>query len=98
MLLVMRLMEYPFEVAALYDKSYKQLMHDPANFWAKHSRKNVSEEFKQLTSMLLQHQPAGRATMADIVAHEWMRGEVATDQEFATHVQAFMDAAQAARQ
>ena len=36
--------------------------------------------------MLLQPEPAGRATMADIVAHEWMRGEVATDEEFAAHV------------
>ena len=82
----MRLMEYPFDVASLADKSYKQLMQDPAHWWAQHRTKEVSEEFKQLTSMLLQQEPAGRATMADIVAHEWMRGEVATDEEFAAHV------------
>ena len=98
MMLVMRLMDYPFDVASLQDKKYCSLMREPNAFWQKHAKKGVTAEFKQLISMMLQHEPAGRATMADIIAHQWMRGEVCTEEEFVAHVQDFMEKAMKARE
>ena len=53
-------------------------------FWKKHEedyQKGFSPEFKDLISCMLHVNPQNRLCMADIVGHDWMKGETATDEE-----------------
>ena len=80
MLLVLRLMAYPF--SQVKDKAFNQFSRNPAVFWERHAARGVSEEFKQLAALLLAPEAGSRPTMADVLGHRWMRGEVATREEF----------------
>lgn len=82
MLLVLRLMAYPFEEASTRDKGYIEMSRDPTKFWGRHATKQVSEEFKNLVALLLAPEAGSRPTMADVLGHRWMRGEVAAPEEF----------------
>ena len=77
--LVARTMTYPFENATTTDYNYMELQHNSADFWAPYKEQyNISDDFIALVSCMLQANPSGRPTMADIIGSKWMRGEVAT--------------------
>ena len=78
-MLVMRICEYPFTQASLGDSTYRTLLEQPIDFWAPIKAKyRVSDDFICLISSMLQHNPAGRPTMVDLIGSKWMRGETAT--------------------
>lgn len=68
-------------------------------FWRKYRKniKGLTEEFIHLITSMLQHNPASRPTMSDVLGHPWFRGDVVSDEQFAQHCQAFMEAAKADR-
>jgi len=53
----------------------------------------VTEDFKELIEGMLAYNPTTRPTMADILGHRWMRGNVCTKEEFAAKCKSFMSAA-----
>ena len=91
MLLVMRIMAYPFKHAC--DSMYKELVEKPQKFWARHAKKGVSAEFKNLIALMLNPETTMRPTMADVLAHSWMRGESVTKEEFVATFQEQMQQA-----
>lgn len=46
---------------------------------------------------MLQFNPASRPTMADVLGHEWFRGETVTQAKFVEHCTSFMEKAKADR-
>ena len=51
-------------------------------FWAHQYKGFVySEDFKDLINNMLQLDPKQRLSMADIIGHPWMQGEMATHEE-----------------
>ena len=52
---------------------------------------NLTDEFKQLVSLMLKHNPMARPTIADILGHPWMRGDVPTKEEFTDHFKLLMN-------
>jgi 2-oxo-4-hydroxy-4-carboxy--5-ureidoimidazoline (OHCU) decarboxylase len=42
---------------------------------------NISNEFKDLVARMLEYREEARLTLADIMAHPWMRGRIATHAE-----------------
>lgn len=97
MMLVLRLMAYPFDNASMDDPEFKRIYEKPATFWQSHERANVSEEFKSLVGLLLAPEPGARPTMADVLGHPWMRGEVASRDDFVARFKPTMDGAVGAR-
>ena len=69
----------------------------PARFWQNYDKWKVSEDFKELVSLLLAPDPGSRPTMADILGHEWMREEVVTTAELTECLGKVMEAAEAHR-
>ena len=69
----------PFTLAVPEDKFYKFLCKNRADlFWRYHSKSHLSNEFKDLLTSMLQPIPPHRLTLADVVGHPWMEGEVAS--------------------
>jgi serine/threonine protein kinase len=73
----------PFTKAEPNDPFYRLLCANRADlFWKAHSKNKpadfFSEEFKNMITAMLQFDPALRLSMADIKAHPWYTGEVAT--------------------
>ena len=85
MLLTVKAMIYPFDSAKLgIDRHYTALQQNPKQFWEQESyvKLNLSEDFKELVALMLKHNPMARPTIADVLGHQWMRGEVPTKDEF----------------
>lgn len=57
----------------------------------------MSDEFKSLVGLLLAPEPGARPTMADVLGHAWMRGEVATKADFVARFGPIMQGAISAR-
>jgi len=97
-LMVARLVAYPFNVASMNDDKYKLLAgENSAMFWKSYKKMGISDDFIHLVTSMLQHNAASRPTMADVLGHKWMRGEVITKEQFADHCSAFMEKAKADR-
>lgn len=84
----------PFTKAEPNDPFYRLLCANRADlFWKAHSKNKpngadfFSEEFKHLITTMLQFDPSHRLSMAEVKAHAWFNGPVATlediQQEFA---------------
>ena len=75
----------PFTVANDEDDWYRYICEGRMDlFWKKHEQdfaKGFSHEFKDLISCMLHVNPQNRLCMADIVGHNWMKGETATFDE-----------------
>ena len=83
MLLAMRTLHYPFTKAYYTDEKYLNLMSgDSQTFWYTYEKLELTPEFKDLVHHLLQEQPSSRITMADLLGHAWMKGEVVTHEQF----------------
>lgn len=82
----------PFSQAVPQDRFYKFISGNRADvFWRSHARNKsggFSKEFTEMLTCMLQLIPSQRLTMADVVGHPWMKGEIATEEmvhaEFAT--------------
>lgn len=77
----------PFNQAVPRDPHYKLLVKfRPDMFWKSHEQGKApgffTEEFKDLITNMLAHNPSSRLSMADIIGHPWMQSE-----ETATHQQ-----------
>jgi len=80
-LMVARLVAYPFNNASLNDDKYKLLAgENSALFWKPYKKAvpGLTDEFIHLITSMLQHSPAARPTMADVLGSRWMRGETVT--------------------
>ena len=75
----------PFTVANDEDEWYRFICEGRMDlFWKKHEldfTKGFSDEFKDLISCMLHVNPQNRLCMADIVGHNWMKGETATSED-----------------
>jgi len=73
----------PFDTAKLSDPRFLRIAENRYDtFWA--SFENICdfpEDFKDLINNMLQLNPLQRLSMADIVGHPWMQGEMATPEE-----------------
>ena len=99
-LMVARLVAYPFNTATMTDEKYKLLQGADSHLFWKTYKKTVpglSDSFMQLITSMLQFNPASRPTMADVLGHEWMRGDVVTRDQFVDHCTEFMEKAKADR-
>ena len=72
----------PFNSAHPQDPHYKLLATNRADlFWKQHQNNKpkgfLSEEFMDLITNLLQFNPAARPSLADVVGHPWMQGQIA---------------------
>lgn len=74
----------PFNQAVPKDPHYKLLVKfRPDMFWRSHEQGKpagfFTEEFKDLITNMLAHNPSSRLSMADIIGHPWMQtGETAS--------------------
>jgi len=75
----------PFTKAVPEDPFYKLICANRADlFWKAHSRNKpngaefFSEEFKNLITAMLQFDPTQRISLAEVKAHPWYNGPVAT--------------------
>lgn len=79
-LLVAKIMEYPWKKPDRYSGNYEKLVDDygtrSEKFWSNYANCNLTTEFKCFIESMLAFNPTTRATIADILGHEWMRGEV----------------------
>ena len=79
----------PFSRAEPTDPFYRLLCANRADlFWKAHAKNKPGnmaffpENFRNMITAMLQYDPAARPSMADIIAHPWVReGEVATLEE-----------------
>jgi len=78
----------PFTKAVPEDPFYRLICANRADlFWKAHSKNKpngaefFSEEFKNLITSMLQFDPAHRLSMAEVKAHPWFNGTVATYEE-----------------
>lgn len=74
----------PFQRASPQDQHFKLLAMNRADlFWKAHSRNKAAgfytEEFKDLITNMLQLIPTHRLSLADVVGHPWMQGQIATE-------------------
>lgn len=72
----------PFTNATNGDRFYKFISGNRADvFWRSHGRNKkggFSKEFQDMITCMFQLIPSQRLTMADVVGHPWMKGEIAT--------------------
>jgi len=78
----------PFTKAVPEDPYYRLIYANRADlFWKAHSKNKpngvefFSEEFKNLITFMLQFDPAHRLSIAEVKAHPWFNGTVATIEE-----------------
>lgn len=75
----------PFAKAMPTDQHYKWFhKNQSSSFWKMHGRYQkggFSEEFIDLITQMMQYQPAQRLELADLLGHEWLKGEIATTEE-----------------
>ena len=76
---------FPFGEATNDDNVYKRLINDrPDLFWILNEssgKEPFDNEFKDLLTLMLHHQPSLRIPFSDIVFHPWMAGEVAAKEQ-----------------
>jgi serine/threonine protein kinase len=67
------------------DQFYAKFISRPDLFWRQHSQSKAvrsngepyfSEEFKNLITFMLQHDPTLRLTLQEVKAHPWYKGEI----------------------
>lgn len=67
------------------DLFYRQVIEKSELFWKVHSNDKptgfFSEEFKNLFDSMVANDPSERLSIAEVVGHPWMQGEVATEEE-----------------
>lgn len=73
----------PFQRAEPTDPFYRLLCANRADlFWRAHSKNKpvgfFSESFMHLITAMLQFDPAQRPTMAEVLQHDWLQGEMPT--------------------
>jgi serine/threonine protein kinase len=75
----------PFTAAQPSDPFYRCLAGKRGDiFWRTHCKNKengeayFSEEFKSLIESMLALEPSSRASVADVLAHPWMKGEMPT--------------------
>ena len=78
----------PFTQAKVTDPYYKCIAGNRADiFWKTHSRNKpggenfFSPEFQELVTCMLQVEPSHRPSMAEIMAHAWMKQPTPTAEE-----------------
>jgi serine/threonine protein kinase len=72
----------PFKSATSMDNHYCLFLSNSSRFWRLHSQisgVSISHEFASLVTSLLALDPAHRLSLAEVVAHPWMQGPVASD-------------------
>jgi serine/threonine protein kinase len=72
----------PFKSATSTDNHYCLFVNDNSRFWRLHSQISgvpISQEFANLVTSLLALDPAHRLSLAEVIAHPWMQGPVASD-------------------
>ena len=83
-ILIAKIMEYPWKKRPdrFGGGNYELLVDDNGTkadkFWDSYPNHTFTEEFKSLIENMLAFNPTSRATIVDILGHEWMRGEVIT--------------------
>ena len=83
-LFVMATGRMPFVKATFDDPHYHKIATmDFTAFWKAHQKNGLvfSEEFKELTTLMLSLQPYMRPGLADIAAHPWLTNEQVVTQE-----------------
>ena len=93
MLLSMRTLHYPFTKAYSVDPKYVQLFSEPTKFWEIYEALQLTDDFKDLITHLLQEKTPSRIVMADLLGHTWMKGEVVTKEQFEARFKTFLDKA-----
>ena len=86
-LFVMRSGAYPFfEKAADRDPRYNLIINQRSDqFWQEHEAQKgqgfYSEEFMDLVTRMMQFTPNSRLSIAEVMNHPWLQGEMATHDE-----------------
>lgn len=77
--------EPPFLKTSQEDLFYRQIMEKSNLFWKVHKSDKptgfFSDDFKALFSSMVAYDLKERLSMADVIAHPWMQGEIATPEE-----------------
>ena len=69
------------------DRFYRMLTDQSDKFWLR--QPNLSNELKELLSLMLNDNPTFRPNMADVIGHDWLKqGESATAEEVEAEMQA----------
>jgi serine/threonine protein kinase len=65
------------------DSFYKYFVNTSVidKLWSELEFLNISPEFKDLVTRMLEFREEARLTLADIMAHPWMKGRIATHPE-----------------
>ena len=83
MLFVAKVVKYPWDHARTSDNGYKAISGNfirNAAFWHQYRHKVTSAEFKDLVNSAVKKDPAARASLAQVLNHPWMKGEMPTRQ------------------
>ena len=84
MLITLKAMTYPFDKATMSDQHYRAMQENPKLFWEQdhYQELDLSDEFKEIVSLMCKKNPMARPTTPDVLGHPWMRGAVPTKEEF----------------
>lgn len=79
----------PFNKANISDTHYKPFKNNSTDsFWKLHSRYQkggcFSKQFIDLMNQMMEYEPTQRLDIADLLGHEWLNGEMATEEEVKT--------------
>ena len=67
------------------------LQNNPEKFWLPFKQHfGIDDDFIVLMSSMMAYEPSGRPTMADMIGSNWMRGEVATSEQFIVRFEQFI--------
>ena len=94
-MLAAKILDYPWTRPDLQRASRYALLAGASGttadrFWEYYTACAPTEEFKNFIENMLAYQPSTRPTMADILGHPWMAGNVLTKEEFATICEGFL--------
>lgn len=88
-LLFLRTKLFPIQnMATGEDQLYRYfaLPNMTEQFWTQLSHFGLSLDFQDLVSRMIEFREEHRLTLADVLAHPWMRGEVASHQQVAEEI------------
>ena len=84
-LFILRVATFPVNEAKRIDPKFKLLLDNKTQkFWEYHEKQSgiqMSKEFKELVTSMMEPMAELRPDLADIIASPWMQGNIATHDE-----------------
>ena len=70
------------------DPLYRAFISQKDRYWDRYADYNLSPEFKEFVSLMLDPNPTMRPTVAMLITHKWLSEGVASDEEYQADIEA----------